>query len=190
MSCYDSIPSELGATVPTRGNWNRNTRRQKMLGGAVSYRRTKHVPLFILIAGSGKQNGTPLLIWLILFSVTHNWRQWTYLNSLLESVGDAVTKYHSLSGFCNRNVLWSGSGGCSARERSWQDTTLLCILASSLGLWMAVLSLFLPRSFSVCPCSPCPSVLRPSLFNSVLVKLFYSPPCRPHLKALSNAVTL
>lgn len=161
IPCHDSIPSELRATVLIRGNWNRNAWRKKMLGGAASYQWTEHVPLFVLIAGSGKQNGTPLLIWLILFSVTHNWRQWTYLNLLLQSVGDAVTKYRSLSGFCNRNVLWAGSGGCSARERSWQDTALLCILTSSLGLWMAIQSVFLHGSFSMCPCSPCLSVLLP-----------------------------
>lgn len=40
MSCYDSIPSESRATVLTRGNWNRNMWRKKMLGGAVSYRWT------------------------------------------------------------------------------------------------------------------------------------------------------
>lgn len=119
------------------------------------------------------------------------WYDWSYfLLHTTEGNGDSVTKYRSLSGFCNRNVLWVGSGGCSARERSWQDTALLCILTSSLGLWMAILSVFLHGSFSMCPCSPCLSVLLPPLFNSMLVKLFYSPPCRPHLKALSKAVTL
>ena len=44
--------------------------------------------------------------------------------------------------------------------------------------------LFYVSMFSVSLCSFAP------LFNSVLVKLFYSPPRRPRLKALSKAVTL